>query len=231
MDCKDIKFPIKLIIGFVIAIVFSIIVATPSHAFWWMGYHKPAFKGKVIDAETKEPIEGAVVVVVYSKKSIGIAESYSVTINVRETLTDKNGEFYIPSYTTIIQPLSWEEWASFIIFKPGYGSFPNWRVYPPMNLSLSVLEDFFSGEVGKEGEIVERSQIPSLKGEILDRWKVTFGVVELPKLKTRDERIKAKPAPVGAPSDWKKQKEFIKLIRQEWQYLTGEDPGDLYINK
>src|SRR3989338_11661307 len=131
----------KWLIGSLMIALFFMSSATPSYAFWWMGYHKPAFKGKVIDAATKEPIEGAVVVVVYSKTAIGIAESYSVTINVRETLTDKNGEFYIPSYTTIIQPLSWEEWASFIIFKPGYGSFPNWRVYPPMNLSLSVLED------------------------------------------------------------------------------------------
>ena len=49
------------------------LTSTPSHAFWWMGYHKPEFHGKVIDAETKEPIEGAVVVAVYEKKSIGIA--------------------------------------------------------------------------------------------------------------------------------------------------------------
>ncbi|MBI3583826.1 MAG: hypothetical protein HY096_07745, partial [Nitrospinae bacterium] len=38
------------------------LIPTPSHALWWMVYHKPAFKGKVIDAETKKPIEGAVVV-------------------------------------------------------------------------------------------------------------------------------------------------------------------------
>ena len=74
----------------------------------WLIYHKPAFKGKVIDAETKEPIEGAVVVVVYKKHSLisGPGGGYSSVIKVKEILTDKNGEFYFPSYTTVIQPNS-----------------------------------------------------------------------------------------------------------------------------
>ena len=33
-------------------------------------YHKPEFKGRVLDAETKEPIEGAVVVVNYAKQRL-----------------------------------------------------------------------------------------------------------------------------------------------------------------
>lgn len=205
--------------AFLFMLVFLSFIATPSHAFWWMGYHKPAFNGKVIDAETKKPIEGAVVVVTYSKETIGVPEHYSSIIEVKEALTDKSGEFYIPSYTTIIQPLSAEDAVSFIIFKPGYGSFPNWRIYPPMRLSLPALEDFFSGDIGVKGEVAWD----------FEKEKVTFGIVELPKLKTREERVKAKPAPVGEPSDWKKQKQFIKAIRDEWQYLYNEDPGRLYL--
>lgn len=158
--------------------------APPSHAFWWMVYHKPAFKGKVIDAETKEPIEGAVVVVAYDKKIITGPESNSITMDVRETLTDKEGIFYIPSYTTIIQPLSWEDTARFIIFKPGYGSFPNYRAIPPMELSLPAIEDFFSSKIGTEGEI-------GWDYKKSEKIKVTFGIVELPKLKTREERLNA----------------------------------------
>jgi len=37
----------------------------------WLIYHKPEFKGKVIDAKTKEPLEGAVVVVAYYQKTFG----------------------------------------------------------------------------------------------------------------------------------------------------------------
>lgn len=171
--------------------------AASSHALWWMVYHKPEFKGKVIDAETKEPIEGAVVVAVYEKKSIGIAESYSVVINVKEVLTDKNGEFNIPSYTTIIQPLSWEYDVDFIIFKPSYGSFPNWRIQPPKGMQTqkatpTSFEDFFSSDYGMEKELWWSE--PYKIGAAYKKIKVTFGIVELPLLKTREERLRATPS-------------------------------------
>lgn len=184
---------INIPIVLLMTISFLIGSVTPSHAFWWMVYHKPAFKGKVIDVETREPIEGAVVVAVYSKKSIGIAESYSVTINVREVLTNKNGEFYIPPYTTIIQPLSWNpSWkgVGIIIFKPGYGNFPDWRVSPPKGMDLKVVwDDFFSGEIGEEKEVWFSE--PWKTGAEKKKIEVTFGIVELPKLKTREERLNA----------------------------------------
>jgi len=90
----------------------------------WLFYYKPEFRGKIIDAETKEPIEGVVVSVFYEKHIMGPAGGYSHIIHVKERLTDKKGEFYFPSYTTMIQPLSTEAEVGFIIYKPGYGSFP-----------------------------------------------------------------------------------------------------------
>ena len=184
----------KKVLVLIFLIWMIVITAAPSHAFIWMIYHKPAFKGKVIDAETKEPIEGAVVVVVYHKTSMGIAHSYSVIINVRETLTDKNGEFYITSYTTLIQPLSWENMANFIIFKPGYGNFPAYQKVPS-GIKPKDEQTFFSRDVGKEGELemwVDGEKQPELK-----KIKVTFGIVELPKLKTREERLRAITFPSG----------------------------------
>lgn len=203
----------RFFFGLLMAIILLCSV-TPSHALWWMVYHKPEFKGKVIDAETKEPIDGAVVVVTYSKHIFRfMPESGSFIFDVREALTDKEGDFYIPSYTTVIDPLAWEEWARFIIFKPGYGSFPNYHVSPP-KLGVNPEEFFSKGRIGEEGEIVWLSQ----------KIKVTFGVVELPKLKTREERIKALPGPVGEFSDRKKQKQFIRLLNEENKNLgfSGE---------
>lgn len=179
---------INIPIVLLMTISFLIGSVTPSHAFWWMVYHKPEFKGKVIDAETKEPIEGAVVVVTYSKTTHLPPEAYSRIINVRETVTNKNGEFYIPSYTTIIQPLSSEDMANFIIFKPGYGSFPDWRVSPSKGTEVHF-EDFFSMDYGVEKEVLWRE--PWKIGAEFKRIKVTFGIVELPKLKTREERLNA----------------------------------------
>ena len=36
-------------------------------AYSWLYYSKPEFRGRVIDTETKQPVEGAVVVVLYEK--------------------------------------------------------------------------------------------------------------------------------------------------------------------
>jgi len=90
----------------------------------WLLYHKPTYRGKIVDAETKKPIEGAVVVAVYRKQTLisGPGGGYSTIIKIRETLTDEKGEYYIPTYFTIIQPLSIEDDVNFIIFKAGYGS-------------------------------------------------------------------------------------------------------------
>lgn len=181
----------KLPTTLLLVLLFLMISVPPSHALWWMVYHKPAFKGKVIDAETKEPIEGAVVVVTYSKTSIGIAESYSVIIKVKETLTDKNGEFYIPSDTTMTQPLSWEDMANFIIFKPGYD---RWQGYQSLPYGIRPIDEeiFFSKGIGTEGEL--EMWVKGGPPPILRKSKVTFGIVELPKLKTREDRLKAMPS-------------------------------------
>lgn len=228
--------------------LFLSFIATPSHAFWWMGYHKPAFQGKVIDAETKKPIEGAVVVAIYKKYPIisGPGGGSQSIMDIKEILTNAKGEFYFPSYTTLIQPFSIEGSADFIIFKPGYGSFPDWRVNPPKmwlhdvppgnskywdrNLSF---EEFFSSGVGSLKELWA-SEPWGTAEKPSQKINLTMGVVELPPLKTREERLKVSESPADSVSwhkktwYWKKQKHLIKLLREEYQYLYGQDASDLY---
>jgi hypothetical protein len=171
----------KPVLIFLFVVLVAVLTASSSEAGWLI-YHKPEFIGKVVDAETKEPIAGAVVVVIYHKTTLGLgAGTISSIINVRETLTDKDGVFHVPSYTTIIQPFSWESSASFIIFKPGYGNFPAQRIYPP-GLGLSEQEIFFSAGIGAERYL--EAQV----GLELKYATLKTGIVELPKLKTREER-------------------------------------------
>ena len=167
----------------------------------WLFYHKPEFKGKIIDAETKAPIEGVVVVVAYEKHTLvaGPGGGYSTVIKAKETLTDEKGEFYFPSYTTMIQPLSKTSYATFTIYKPGYIGFPSFYkapVNPLSNFPENVQEPFFSeGPVGRQGAIRE--------GDPEKIYKVTFGVVELPKVTTdaRKQRADAIPeVPYGVGS-------------------------------
>lgn len=73
------------------------------------------YEGKVIDAETKQPVEGAVVHGSWYKVQLGGAHEY---YDSYEVLTDKNGEFKIPGKGLLV--LSEIEDMTLIIFKAGY---------------------------------------------------------------------------------------------------------------
>lgn len=88
------------------------------------------YQGKVIDTETKEPIEGAVVVAIWRETRGTIAGPDTRFKDAKESLTDKNGEW------SIVGPEGYEDKVipglfhimgvfvtkhpEFIIYKPGY---------------------------------------------------------------------------------------------------------------
>jgi hypothetical protein len=76
------------------------------------------YKGKIIDAETKEPIEGVVVLGVWYTSQFSPAGATHNFYDARETITDKNGEFSIPGMGLRI--LSNLEPMNVLIFKSGY---------------------------------------------------------------------------------------------------------------
>ena len=174
----------------------------------WLIYHESSFKGRVIDAETKEPMEGAVVVAQYHVNMLGPTGSHTTLIDVREVLTDKNGEFYLPSLTKVINPISTGDDTSFLIWKPGYKKEDIWGGY------------FFAKEPGT----VENRPVHAEGGLVLR--PVRLGIVELESTKTREERRKSIPTPIGEDSDWKKQKEFIGFINEERKSF-GFEPFDI----
>ncbi len=161
----------------------------------WIIYHESAFKGKVIDAETKEPIEGAVVVAIYNIREASIAESGGSSVDVKEVLTDKNGQFYIPPHTFFyFYPVASGDVADFIIYKPGYTAFPGpaydyfykYFPYSPLRIDRPTLAVFFKKGV----------------------------TVELLKLKTKEERINnISSGPTGFGS--KKLPLLFKSINEE----------------
>ena len=59
------------------------------------------WRGKVIDAETKEPIEGAVVLAVWHRNYRTPAGDNAYFYEAKEVLTNKEGRFEIPSYIQI----------------------------------------------------------------------------------------------------------------------------------
>ncbi len=124
----------------------------------WIIFYESAFKGKVIDAETKEPIEGAVVAAIYAVGIFAIIDSGSARVDVQETLTDSNGEYNIPSNFFLHWPLSLGSPTTFIIFKPGYGAYSgnySFLIYP-VKEKLRVLKEGISITKDMEGIVFKK---------------------------------------------------------------------------
>lgn len=94
----------------------------------WIFYHDGPYRGKVVDADTGQPIEGAAVLGEWHLETYASPGGpVGVYCDVQETLTDKNGEFVVPTawclspwpFTKMGRP------AGFVIFKPGYEVFNN----------------------------------------------------------------------------------------------------------
>lgn len=110
----------KIAIGVVILLIVGLF------SYCSVIHHYGDYHGKVVDIETKEPIEGAVVLAVYYTQQYTFAGAVHHYLDAQETLTDEKGEFKIPALTCLtFRPLhSFDSWPSFTIFKPGYGCFP-----------------------------------------------------------------------------------------------------------
>jgi len=186
--------------------VFSFCMPEIANSGWgWLIFHERSFKGKVIDAETKEPIEGAVIVAQYYIRVLVPTGSHSILTDLQEALTGKNGEFSIPSLTRFIHPLGTGDKTFFLVWKPGY--------------KKEEIRDshFFTKEPGT----VEDLAVQTEKG--FEMKSVRLGIVELKKVKTMEERRKEIPTRVGEFPDFRKQKEFIRLINEE-RILFGFKP-------
>jgi hypothetical protein len=87
------------------------------------------WQARVVDAETKQPLEGVVVLAWWTRhvRSFGgPGEEYR---DSQEVLTDKDGRFTIASrWFFSLNPLVFFRGPFFIMFKPGYGRF-EWPGY------------------------------------------------------------------------------------------------------
>lgn len=111
------------------------------------------WRGRVIDSETKAPIEGAVVVAVWYRSEFSVGGPVEHFNDARETMTDKDGKFEIPEYE--YNPIFRDKTRpEFYIFKPGYGAFPNDRISPKEGAGYNLFIN--------EGTVVE---LPKLKSE------------------------------------------------------------------
>jgi hypothetical protein len=171
---KIIKIILGVIAAFVIWVLFLVIYP--------YGY----YHGQIIDKETRQPIEGAAVLAVYSVERHTLAGTVPIEVTAQETITDKDGNFYIPRKLIIaVDILVEHDDTAFVIFKPGYAVFPDGKAW------ISTPD--------RGGWIHEKE----------------FTVVELPRLKTIEERKDNLMFSEYYDIEPRKKKHLLKLIREE----------------
>ena len=114
-------------------VVAMTVVAAPQTPEVWDRYlQRPRgpYRGKVIDADTRTPLVGAVVVARWSRDRIGPLHSVMEHYAVREVVTDADGGFLIDAKTLEEGAPKRTYYPEFLIFMPGYGSFPRFQKAP-----------------------------------------------------------------------------------------------------
>jgi len=120
------------------------------------------YVGQVVDAETRAPIEGAVVVASWWRDRVWPGASISERYAAREVVTDREGRF-------VLDATQLEEYApggtlhpTFTVFFPGYAAFP------PLAIRFSK-GSFMSGEFSPQGVVVGLAR---LKTEVQRRDQI-----------------------------------------------------------
>jgi hypothetical protein len=156
------------------------------------------YKGKVVDAETEEPIEGAVLFMEFTTRTPNPGGATASFADAKEVLTDKNGEFFLEHTVTTLRPgQHWDPWPNAIVFKPGYGVFP--------------------GKGTRKGTSITPKPPKPSWGNIGEN---IYSIIKLPKLHTKEERnYVLLQVSVGSEVPYEKRKNISELKRQERIYL------------
>ena len=109
------------------------------------------YRGQVVDAQTKAPLAGAVVVARWLRDRIEPFRSIAENHAVRETVTDAEGRFLLDARDVEEGAPPRTRHPEFLIFMPGYGSYPRMHVSP---------RGFSGGIFERPGTVVE---LPSLR--------------------------------------------------------------------
>jgi hypothetical protein len=104
------------------------------------------YRGQVVDAQTKAPLTGAVVVALWRRNRVYPFHSVSENYAVRETVTDAEGRFFLDAKDVEEGAPRRTYHPEFLIFQPGYGSYPRKYVSPT---------GFTGGIFERPGTIVE----------------------------------------------------------------------------
>ena len=165
----------KVLIVVSLFLVTSVVVwigSTPEAFALGSNYRGP-FKGRVVDQDTNEPIEGAVVFVEWDIQHAWRGQTF---FDAKEVLTDKDGNFSIGKNWSFLPWRNLVMDSNVIIFKAGYGNVGlHWTILKKLKEQPNTLS------------FEERKKYgPSAYAET--RFEAELPVFRLKKLKTDKER-------------------------------------------
>lgn len=150
----------------VIVFIGCLVVGMWRHA--WGSEFGP-FHGKILDADTREPVEGVVVLIEWRQYRLSSLFENTIFYDAQETLSDKNGEFYI-SGIWILNP--WTRLmleSHVIIYKSGY-----YGIHVPWGSLLKPWGEPIAGERRTYVLEVEDGKPVIMLKKVIDideRWK------------------------------------------------------------
>jgi hypothetical protein len=118
----------------------------------YLGRPRGPYRAQVVDAQTKAPLADAVVVALWRRDRVYPFHLVSENYAVRETVTDAEGRFLLDATDVEERAPRRTYHPEFIIFLPGYGSYPWFQVAPT---------GFTGGIFERSGTVVE---LPHLEG-------------------------------------------------------------------
>lgn len=196
------KTPKILLLLFMNLFILSLQTAFASSASIY--YSDGPWSGRIIDAETKGPIEGVVVVAVLYKVYSTPAGDSSYFFDASEALSDKDGRFLIPQFKALnlLPVIRRIQGPNFIVYKPGYAVFPGF--------GAQHFDKYFPTSPLKVGN--------SRRAELFKKGVV----IELPKVKNWIERVENHELSLfygfkDAPDS--KIQNFRRIIKEEENYL------------
>jgi len=126
----------------------------------WILFHDKEIKGYVVDVDTQRPIEGAIVIGMWTLVQVP-GEGFGGYANVIEVKTDKEGKFVIPSWKTFkpwkVNSVMHELAPEIVIYKPGC------KVYHSHKVEREGFWDDYSKTEEEKKKIKEAASINPAK--------------------------------------------------------------------
>lgn len=115
---------------FVAALFLTLSACISTFAETPLTYSGAEIKGRIVDAETGAPIEGAVVVAFWTMYHQTLVNMYAMgsarrrVFNVEETISGREGRYTIPAWGPLYRPIGWQidgrDDPYLFVFKPGH---------------------------------------------------------------------------------------------------------------